>query len=202
MRSRRLPQNRNRALLNGSGLWSCDGCYAHRTHLVSELNNLNTQIEDLQVKLNVLQKYRKLKVYAEELKNSKAVQRRSTVRTTLTSLLNMGKSEKEFWSFTRQEQYRKSKTLKSKSLLCGKSCHRQMQNAVRQTRKPVSLPTHSGQSRNISDRSRDEISNRSVNGMTLNDDRLSGERECPSEPSVMIMGKLSHLISKALRIEI
>ena len=45
--------------------------YAHRTHLVSELNNLNTQIEDLQVKLNVLRKYRKLKVYAEELKTLK-----------------------------------------------------------------------------------------------------------------------------------
>ena len=45
--------------------------YAIRTHLVSELNNLNTQIEDLQVKLNVLRKYRKLKVYAEELKKLK-----------------------------------------------------------------------------------------------------------------------------------
>ena len=45
--------------------------YAIRTHLVSALNNLNTQIEDLQVKLNVLRKYRKLKVYAEELKKLK-----------------------------------------------------------------------------------------------------------------------------------
>ncbi len=45
--------------------------YAHRTHLVSELNTLNKQIEDLQVKLNVLRKYRKLKVYAEELKTLK-----------------------------------------------------------------------------------------------------------------------------------
>ena len=45
--------------------------YAHRTHLVSELNNLNKQIEDLQVKLNVLRKYRKLKVYAEEMKKLK-----------------------------------------------------------------------------------------------------------------------------------
>ena len=45
--------------------------YAHRTYLVSELNNLNKQIEDLQVKLNVLRKYRKLKVYAEELKKLK-----------------------------------------------------------------------------------------------------------------------------------
>ena len=42
--------------------------YAHRTHLVSELNNLNTQKEDLQVKLKLLKKYREIKHIGEELK--------------------------------------------------------------------------------------------------------------------------------------
>ena len=42
--------------------------FIERTHLVGELNDLNTQIEDLQEKLKVLKKYRKLKVYSEELK--------------------------------------------------------------------------------------------------------------------------------------
>ena len=35
---------------------------------MSELNNLKTEIEDLEVKLNVLKKYRQLKHYGEELK--------------------------------------------------------------------------------------------------------------------------------------
>lgn len=42
--------------------------YAKSRHLVSELNKLKTEIEDLEVKLNVLKKYRKLKHYGEELK--------------------------------------------------------------------------------------------------------------------------------------
>ncbi|MBO6307613.1 MAG: relaxase/mobilization nuclease domain-containing protein [Oribacterium sp.] len=42
--------------------------YAHSRRLVSELNNLKTEIEDLEVKLNVLKKYRKVKHYGEELK--------------------------------------------------------------------------------------------------------------------------------------
>ena len=42
--------------------------YAHSRGLLSELNNMKTEIEDLQVKLKVLRKYRKLKVYGEELK--------------------------------------------------------------------------------------------------------------------------------------
>ena len=45
--------------------------FAERTHLVGELNNMNTQIEDLQEKLKVLKKYRKLKVYSDELKTLK-----------------------------------------------------------------------------------------------------------------------------------
>ena len=36
--------------------------------LVSELNNLKTEIEDLEVKLKVLKKYREVKHYGEELK--------------------------------------------------------------------------------------------------------------------------------------
>ena len=42
--------------------------YAKSRRLVSELNSLKTEIEDLEVKLNVLKKYRKLKHYGEELK--------------------------------------------------------------------------------------------------------------------------------------
>ena len=42
--------------------------YANSRSLLSELNSINTEIEDLKVKLKVLRKYRKLKVYGEELK--------------------------------------------------------------------------------------------------------------------------------------
>ena len=42
--------------------------YAHSRHLLSDLNSLKTEIEDLEVKLKVLKKYRKLKHYGEELK--------------------------------------------------------------------------------------------------------------------------------------
>ena len=42
--------------------------YANSRQLLSELNNMNTEIDDLKFKLKVLRKYRKLKVYAEELK--------------------------------------------------------------------------------------------------------------------------------------
>ena len=36
--------------------------------MLSELNTQKTEIEDLQTKINVLKKYRKLKVYGDELK--------------------------------------------------------------------------------------------------------------------------------------
>ena len=42
--------------------------YAHSRGLVSKLNNLKTEIEDLEVKLKVLKKYREVKHYGEELK--------------------------------------------------------------------------------------------------------------------------------------
>ena len=42
--------------------------YAHSRRLVSELNSLKTELEDLEVKLSVLKKYRKVKHYGEELK--------------------------------------------------------------------------------------------------------------------------------------
>ena len=42
--------------------------YAQSRRLVSELNNLKTEIEDLEVKLKVLKKYREVKHYGEELK--------------------------------------------------------------------------------------------------------------------------------------
>ena len=42
--------------------------YAHSRGLLSKLNDLETEIEDLEVKLNVLRKYREVKHYGEELK--------------------------------------------------------------------------------------------------------------------------------------
>ena len=42
--------------------------YAHSRGLLSKLNNLKTEIENLEVKLNVLKKYREIKHYGEELK--------------------------------------------------------------------------------------------------------------------------------------
>ena len=42
--------------------------YANSRQLLSDLNNMNTEIDDLKFKLKVLRKYRKLKVYAEEVK--------------------------------------------------------------------------------------------------------------------------------------
>ncbi|MDD7516420.1 MAG: hypothetical protein SPK89_08870, partial [Ruminococcus flavefaciens] len=42
--------------------------FIERTHLVGELNDLNAQIKDLQEKLKVLKKYRKVKHIGEELK--------------------------------------------------------------------------------------------------------------------------------------
>ena len=42
--------------------------YAHSRGLISKLNNLKTEIEDLEVKLDVLRKYREIKHYGEELK--------------------------------------------------------------------------------------------------------------------------------------
>ena len=42
--------------------------YAHSRRLVSELNSLKTEIDDLEVKLNVLREYREIKHYGEELK--------------------------------------------------------------------------------------------------------------------------------------
>lgn len=42
--------------------------YTHSRHLLSELNTMKTEIDDLKVKLKVLRQYRKLKVYGEELK--------------------------------------------------------------------------------------------------------------------------------------
>ena len=42
--------------------------YAHSRHLLSELNTMNTDIEDLKYKLKVLRHYRKVKSVGEELK--------------------------------------------------------------------------------------------------------------------------------------
>lgn len=42
--------------------------YAHSRHILSELNTMKTEIDDLKFKLKVLRQYRKLKVYGEELK--------------------------------------------------------------------------------------------------------------------------------------
>ena len=47
--------------------------YAKSRGLVSELNNLKTEIEDLEVKLNVLKKYREVKHYGEERERAECV---------------------------------------------------------------------------------------------------------------------------------
>lgn len=101
---------------------------------------------------------------------------------------NITKPANRFWSFTRQAIFRKSKILKSISHLCRKSCRRKIQNTIRQIRSPVSCPKRRGRSRNISAMSRAEDNSRKESGTTLNEDRLSGERNSPSEPSVAIMG--------------
>lgn len=49
--------------------------------------------------------------------------------------------------------------------------------------------------------SRAEDNSRSVNGMTLNDNRLSGERKRPSEPSEVVKLNLSRCNNEALRNE-
>lgn len=91
--------------------------FSKRGHLVSELNNLNTQKEDLQVKLKLLKKYREIKHIGEELKALSGRQEKNTAMI----LPNIKKHGNEYWSFTRQAKYRKLKTLKSVSLLRRKS---------------------------------------------------------------------------------
>lgn len=151
--------------------------YAHRTHLVSELNNMNTEIDDLKFKLKVLRKYRKLKVYAEELKKLKGSAAKKYRKNNTDELAEYGEIRKQVLALYPSGVIPKVENLE-KQITAMREKLSQTDAEYRQAeKKPVSLPTHSGQSRNISVKSRAEISNRSESGMTLNDDRLSGESQ-------------------------
>ena len=69
--------------------------FAERTHLVGELNDLNTQIEDLQEKLKVLRKYRKLKVYSEELKKLSGMAAKKYRKNNAFELAEYGEIRKQ-----------------------------------------------------------------------------------------------------------
>lgn len=69
--------------------------FAERTHLVGELNNMNTQIEDLQEKLKFLRKYRKLKVYAEELKKLSGMAAKKYRKNNASELEEYGEIRKQ-----------------------------------------------------------------------------------------------------------
>lgn len=119
--------------------------FIERAHLVGELNDRNTQIKDLQEKLKVLKKYRKVKHIGAELKALSGREEKSTARNTAAILPNITKPANRFWSFTRQAIFRKSKNLKSISHLCRKSCRRKIRNTIKQIRSPVSCPKLRGQ---------------------------------------------------------
>ena len=68
--------------------------FIERTHLVGELNDLNTQIKDLQEKIKVLRKYRKLKVYSEELKKLSGMAAKKYRKNNTAELAEYGKIRK------------------------------------------------------------------------------------------------------------
>ena len=96
--------------------------YAHSRRLVSELNNLKTEIEDLEVKLKVLKKYREVKHYGEELKALSGRAEKSIARSIVSSLLSMGKSANRFLSFTRLDISPPLKSWKRVSQRSVRSC--------------------------------------------------------------------------------
>lgn len=77
--------------------------YAHSRRLVSELNNLKTEIEDLEVKLNVLKKYREVKHYGEKLKALSGRDEKKYKETHSYELSEYGKVVHRCWSFIRRD---------------------------------------------------------------------------------------------------
>ena len=73
--------------------------YAHSRHLLSELNSINMEIEDLKVKLKVLKKYHKLKVYSEELKTLDGRQAKKYRKEHNAELSEYGKIRKQVLEF-------------------------------------------------------------------------------------------------------
>ena len=73
--------------------------YAHSRHLLSELNSINTEIEDLKIKLKILKKYRKLKVYGEELKTLDGRQAKKYRKEHSAELSEYGEIRKQVLEF-------------------------------------------------------------------------------------------------------
>ena len=65
----------------------------------SELNSINTEIEDLKIKLKVLKKYRKLKVYGEELKTPDGRQAKKYRKEHSAELSEYGEIRKQVLEF-------------------------------------------------------------------------------------------------------
>ena len=75
--------------------------YAHSRTLLSELNTMNTEIDDLKFKLKVLRQYRKFKRCAEELKTLSGLAAKKYRKDHSYDRTNTGKSALRCWSFTR-----------------------------------------------------------------------------------------------------
>ena len=73
--------------------------YAHSRHILSELNSLQTEIEDLKIKLKILKKYRKLKVYGDELKTLDGRQAKKYRKEHSTELSEYGEIRKQVLEF-------------------------------------------------------------------------------------------------------
>ena len=77
--------------------------YAQKGKLVNELNTLQTQIEDLTTQLNVLKKYRKVKVVAEEVKTLSGRQEKNFGKSIVPSCRNTGNAANRYWNGIRQD---------------------------------------------------------------------------------------------------
>ena len=73
--------------------------YAYSRGLLSDLNSLKTEIEDLQFKLKILRKYRKLKVYSEELKNLNGSAAKKYRKEHSAELFEYGEIRKQILEF-------------------------------------------------------------------------------------------------------
>ena len=124
--------------------------FIERAHLVGELNDLHTQIEDLKEKLKVLKKYRKVKHIGEELKALSGREEKkyrkehggdiAEYHETCKQVLELYPSG----NIPSQAIFRKSKILKSISHLCRKSCRRKIRNTIRRIKNLVSCPKRRG----------------------------------------------------------
>ena len=79
---------------------------------MSELNNLKTEIEDLEVKLKVLKKYRQLKHYGEELK---ALSGRAEKKYRKEYSAELADAQRTIEEYLRQEQSREQQKRKKRN---------------------------------------------------------------------------------------